>query len=254
MRLAYSSLACPGWTVEQIADAGQRYGYAGVEWRLADGSLLGRSTEDETWSRISSAGSKAVCLDTSFAFVQAADERRESAVAGAIAMGRRAAEIGAPLIRVFGGALPEGSTRNDVLEPTREALAAAAAGMPDGVRIAIETHDAWSRGVDVAELVAGIDVDVLWDVAHTVRAGETVTETLDAIGVPALVHLKDARGETLTPLGDGEVPLRSAVDALRAAGYDGWLCLEWEKLWHPYLDEPEAALPRAATYLGALLD
>ena len=41
-----------------------------------------------------------------------------------------------------------------------------------------------------------------------------------------------------------DVPVRASIDALRAAGYDGWLTVEWEKRWHPELDEPEVALPR----------
>ncbi len=36
MRLAYSSLACPAWTVEGAVAAVARYGYDGIEWRLAD--------------------------------------------------------------------------------------------------------------------------------------------------------------------------------------------------------------------------
>ena len=63
-----------------------------------------------------------------------------------------------------------------------------------------------------------------------------------------LVHVKDARrrddGWELVPLGEGEVPVRESLAALRAAGYDGWLTVEWEKRWHPELAEPEVALPR----------
>ena len=42
MKLAYSSLACPGWTVEEAADAVARYGFDGIEWRLAVGDPLRR--------------------------------------------------------------------------------------------------------------------------------------------------------------------------------------------------------------------
>ena len=41
--------------------------------------------------------------------------------------------------------------------------------------------------------------------------------------------------------------------ALADGGYDGALSLEWEKLWHPDLDEPNVVLPRAITYLRDLL-
>ena len=33
------------------------------------------------------------------------------------------------------------------------------------------------------------------------------------------------------------------LDLLRARGYDRWVSFEWEKRWHPALEEPEVALP-----------
>jgi hypothetical protein len=40
MRLAYSTLACPRWTVEEAVAAGVRCGYDAIEWRLADGAII----------------------------------------------------------------------------------------------------------------------------------------------------------------------------------------------------------------------
>lgn len=252
MRIAFSSLACPGWSVEQIASAAREFGYDGVEWRLADGELLGPRTNDTVWRRISRAGVPAVCLDTSAVFVQADDGRRRKAVEIAAAMGARADEIGAHFIRVFGGGVPEDASAN-LIDLTRAALADSASRMPAGVQMLVETHDAWSRGEAMAKLADGLDgVGVLWDVAHSVRAGEAPTETLDHIGVPALVHVKDAIGDALVPLGDGEVPLRDVLDQLRSRGYDGWISFEWEKLWHPEIETAEVALPAAAVVLRRL--
>jgi sugar phosphate isomerase/epimerase len=194
-----------------------------------------------------------VCLDTSCVFVRGSNAERERTVSDAIAMAKRASTIGAGAIRVFAGPVPDGMLPDEILEPTRQALAAAASGASRlGVTLLIETHDAWSRGADVIRLCAD-GVGVLWDVAHTVRAGETVTETLGHIGVPGLVHVKDAIGPELVHLGDGEVPLESMLDALRAAGYGGWLSLEWEKMWHPELDDADVTLPKASAHLRALL-
>jgi len=36
------------------------------------------------------------------------------------------------------------------------------------------------------------------------------------------------------------------LDVLRRGGYDGWLVAEWEKRWHPEIEEPEVALPHEA--------
>jgi hypothetical protein len=40
MKLAFSSLACPGWTIEETVAAAVRYGYQAIEWRLADGETI----------------------------------------------------------------------------------------------------------------------------------------------------------------------------------------------------------------------
>ena len=254
MRIAFSSLACPGWTVEQIADAARRYGYDAIEWRLADGHLLSPKTPDGVWERIATCGVPAVCLDTSAVFVQAVDEDRSQQIAHAKAMGKRASQIGAAAIRVFGGAIPDDLTFADILEPTRRALAKTCESIPHDIACLIETHDSWSKGTDVASLIKGLDgLGVLWDVAHTWRSGEQPRDTLAAIGMPGLVHVKDAVGPKLVHLGEGTVPMREIVAALRDVGYDGALSLEWEKLWHPDLDGADVVLPRAIEYLRALV-
>ena len=40
MRLAYSTLAYPRWTVEEAVAATVRCGYDAIEWRLADGAII----------------------------------------------------------------------------------------------------------------------------------------------------------------------------------------------------------------------
>ena len=53
----------------------------------------------------------------------------------------------------------------------------------------------------------------------------------------------------LVPLGEGEVPVRELVGLLPAAGYDGWVSLEFEKKWHPELAPPEESLGPQAKLL-----
>jgi sugar phosphate isomerase/epimerase len=65
------------------------------------------------------------------------------------------------------------------------------------------------------------------------------------------VQVKDARrsaghkgGWQLVLLGEGEVPNQEIIGLLAARGYGGYISVEWEKYWHPEIDEAKIALPQ----------
>jgi sugar phosphate isomerase/epimerase len=65
-------------------------------------------------------------------------------------------------------------------------------------------------------------------------------------------HIKDLKEidgkERYVLLGKGETPIFEAIDILAKNNYKGYFSFEWEKLWHPEIEEPEIALadyPRA---------
>ena len=70
-------------------------------------------------------------------------------------------------------------------------------------------------------------------------------------------HLKDSIGSgedrkyVLT--GRGNVPIQRQIEALRSIGYKGFYCFEWEKLWHPDIDDPEVAIADYARVVGQCL-
>jgi len=263
MKLACSSLACPGWTIEETVAAVERYGYQAIEWRLADGETIEPDISPEVRRRLREApaahGIEIACLDTSCRMAQESPEERAATLEAGKRMIDLAAELGAPFLRVFGGALPVGVTRTALLQPTAEVLRLLGTyGAERGITIALETHDAWTRSEDLLELLQAVElpaVGILWDAHHTYRAGEDPAQTLALLGGSiAYVHLKDSHstkpGEwSYCPVNEGDVPLRKICSLLKQAGYDGYLSLEWEKKWHPEIAEPEMALPQAVPYL-----
>src|SRR5260370_40340594 len=52
MKLAFSTLGCPAWNIETVAEAVVRYGYDGGEWRVVDGSNLRPETPEHTLHRL----------------------------------------------------------------------------------------------------------------------------------------------------------------------------------------------------------
>ena len=264
MKLAFTTLACPAWSVAQVIEAARDYGYDGVEWRLLEGEVIdpvrdGNRLADAA-ARCRAAGIEVPALDSSCRFnlldaagrdVQIEDLRRWIALAHRQAV---------PVIRVFGGADPAGSPVEDGTERVAEALALVATEAEvAGVTVALETHDGFSAAARVAQVLDRapyISLGALWDSHHPARMGESPVQVLDLLGTRiAHVHVKDARrigagdGWQFVGLGEGELPLRAMLDALTARGYDGWVSLEWEKKWHPELADPEVALPAAARWL-----
>ena len=50
-------------------------------------------------------------------------------------------------------------------------------------------------------------------------------------------------------MGEGEAPCREILGLIAARRYNGFICAEWEKKWHPEIEEPEFALPQHARVL-----
>jgi sugar phosphate isomerase/epimerase len=258
MKLAFSSLGCPAWSVEQMVRAAGELGYEGVELRLLDGEVippdlpaLARRRVKETFG---AARIPIVCLDTSARFTDPDPERRQKQEQDVRAYLDLANEWEAPLLRVFGGNLAPGITEQQGVTYLAESLnRLAPAAERAGVTIALETHDAFSAGRLVAEVLGRVPsqaIAALWDTHHPYRMGETVQQTWDYIGSRLVhTHVKDARRRPdgtwqLVLLGQGEVPVKEALALWAAHGYRGYVCVEWEKKWHPEIEEPEVAFPR----------
>lgn len=263
MKLAYSTLACPGWTLDQVVSAAQRFDYQGVELRLIDGELIDPAMPPSERARVrqvfAGAGLSIVGVDTSVRV--AAAENAETALRDLAPFLELASEWESPLVRVFGGEWANDRSQQEAMAQAREVLGQAAnLAAPFGVAVALETHDRFASAALVAEALDGLPeaAAAIWDIGHPHRAGDSPEQVLRELsGRIAHVHVKDyrrisAEGRNdweLTLLGEGEVPVRACLDGLRAAGYAGWLSVEWEKQWHPELAEPEVALPQFAELL-----
>lgn len=168
--------------------------------------------------------------------------------------------LGAPALRLMPGGPEPGSTRpathppHAVLERAAESLARVAQrAAGSGVRLLVETHDAFLRGSDLSRLLTlaqgGPSVGAIWDALHPWRAGESPAATAAALAPwLAEVQVKDvAAADRLLPLvpGTGAVPLTGVLTSARATGFDGPVVLEHEARW--YAD----AAPIDATIEGA---
>ena len=152
--------------------------------------------------------------------------------------------------------MAEGHTIGETIDWVAEGLAGVMeTAEAQGVTVVLETHDAFCRGAEVARVLAQVDsshVAAVWDIHHPYRMGEAIEETWQLIGARVKhVHIKDgikrADGSwQLVLLGQGELPCRETIQLLHDKGYRGYLSAEWEKKWHPEIEEPEIAMPQHA--------
>jgi sugar phosphate isomerase/epimerase len=253
--IAFTTLAFPDATLAEATSLGRSWGYAGVELRLIDGQVFDSSISAAERARV-----KKTIADSGLPIV-IVDSMILVTVEGVGPELHRFLELAndweSPLIRIYGGPLSEepGARRRQMEAATKVLQEAVPLAERLRVAMAIETHDSFSASSVVAELLATVDsklVGALWDTLHPHRMGERPVEVYQNFGPRVLhVQVKDARrsaehkgGWQLTPLGEGEVPVREIIGLLAARGYQGYISVEWEKYWQPEIEVPEIALPQ----------
>ncbi len=268
VKLAFTTLACPKWSLDEIIRNAVAWGYQGVELRgLQDEMFLPKhpaltpENREATRRRFHDAGLQIVALGSSARLgTTGAEWQKQQEEAKAYA--ELAAALHCPVVRVFGGNIPQGMDKSAYLALVAEHLQELAElAKPLRVTMALETHDALVKAEDVAAILDKVTAEntgCVWDVHHSVRAGETPEQSVAFLGKRIVAtHLKDSvrvNGKIrYVPVGQGDIPLLDALKALRRIGYQGFLTFEWEKRWHPDLEEPEVVLPHFATTVQAWL-
>ena len=252
--LTVSTLGAPGISLPTVLSWLREAGVTGLELRLSPGEIAHPAMTAREQADVAAAISDAGVTVTGIAsYVQVASAANDEMVVGALASAMNlAAALRAPMVRVFPGAPvhpSEYSEKPGLQEPADEVAERAARRLSAvahlaedlGVCPALETHDSHPHGADIAGILERVDgpVGAIWDLMHPWRTGESLDESWHRLS-PWLgrgaVQVKDANlpsDATPVNIGDGTLPVDEFADLLIANGYDGPICLEWEKKWHP---------------------
>jgi sugar phosphate isomerase/epimerase len=163
-------------------------------------------------------------------------------------------QLGCPFIRVFPNDLPKDQDE----KATVGAIISSLVELGDyakssGVKVLLESHGKVIKSdmlLHIMQETNHTNVGLVWDFFNM----WSVTKESPTYMYSQLkkyifhTHIKDAmlteKGETYTLLGEGNAPVREALLALKKGGYAGYYSFEWEKLWHPEIQEPEIAFPQ----------
>lgn len=262
--VGFSTLGCPGWDWPKILTFAQAHDFSAIELRGLQGNLdlptcpefqpgrIAQSKRDVAAHRL-----KIACVSSSAQLHDADPGKHQQQIADAKRFIDLAAVLGSPNMRVFGNKI-EGP-RDQVIERVAAGLRELGAYSGDhGVTVIIESHGDFTDSPTLSEIFTRADsphVGLLWDAHHTfVEGKEDPAFTVQKLGKYIRhTHLKDsvptANGRHYVLTGRGDVPVRKQVEVLESIGYTGCYTFEWEKVWHPDLEEPEIAIADFAEFM-----
>ena len=268
MKLSYTTLACPAWTIDRVIEfaVASRYdaidfrGYLDVVEVIESPHFQGESLR-EIARRVKDAGLEVSCLSSSVSMTTPTEATR----AEQLDKMRRYAELCKAFdcrqVRIFGGATKDIA---DPIATAAETLVKASEIARDAeILFAVETHDNWTNTEMLRSALRAAGepegIGLLWDLQHPwyFSGEEPEVSAKNLAGKVCNTHWKDLvrlpEGKyRLCPVGKGELPIDRLYAALRSIGYDGWFTLEWEKRWHPEIEEPEVVIPAFADFIRAL--
>jgi len=268
--ISFSTLGCPKWDWKTILDQASSLGYAAIELRGIQGELDLTKRPEFTSRNLKETLKELEALDLRISDLGSSTHLHEFEPAQrAIQLeeGKRfidlAHRLRVPYVRVFGDKFIEGQSREAtlgrVIEGLRELGEYAKASQ---VKVILESHGDFldsSTLLDIMKSTAMPNVGLLWDTYHTVVGGkEPAATTFKRLGQYVYhTHLKDSmligKEEHYVLTGTGSVPVRQIVQVLAAGGYRGYYGFEWEKLWHPDIEDPEVAIPHFAKVIRKYL-
>ncbi len=259
MKLCFSTIGCPNWTLRDIVTTAKDLGYDAIEVRSIKNEIYAPSMRefsqdfDKTKKMLDSTGVKIAMLTSNCAL---ANHNDTDAVQRAKEYIDLAKKLDVPYVRVMSTDRPyyDGGDLQLCKVRYREIVEYAKGS---GVTPLMETNGLF---VDTKLLKTFLDEigeggGALWDVHHPYRYNdESVEETVKNLGSHIkYVHLKDSKIEkgkvVYKMMGYGDIPLDETINLLKQMGYDGYHTFEWVKMWDKDLEDGGIVFAHYASFM-----
>lgn len=266
IRTAFSTVACPKWTLSRIARTAAELGFDGVDLRtfgydsrrfVCDPLMSSARKVATTFGDLGvdiCGLSTSISLDhpvrphvvgRTFLFDQERVTRQATNLVD------YASIVGAPYVRVFGFEVPEGEKRSTTMRLIANRLAAIADhARHRGVTILLENGGSFRTAESVREIIDMVDSPLLaacYNNAVGHAAGDDYPSAIRTLGRRLkIARLKDVGEHGAAPLGQGQSDAKGFVEALQEYRFfDGWLVFEWDAAWDETLAPADEVLPEA---------
>ncbi len=238
LRFSFMSCIAPGWDFGRLVEAASKLNYQGIELRV--GARQNHGIEEgvptaliENYKeKLAHLNLAASCLATSIIFSPTtSDQSRLETIARSSALSRLAAEIGAPIIRISAISFNDEAELESLTRDLRLAGEQAAAY---GVTVVLETTAGLNSASKVSAVLEKVNipaVGALWDVYHTTRSGESLSESYNLLK-PYLRHLHLNQllpQKRVLTIGQPapRVDYPALFKLLQDGGYTGFISGEW---------------------------
>jgi len=268
MKIAFSTIACPNLSFEEIISIAADIGFGGIEIRGLGNDIFAyraKPFSDKhlpgTMEMLRRVKLSIPCL-SSGCCLKFLDKREENMqeITEYILL---AEKLQTPFVRVLAdlNVLPDSEIDDAEIIAQLKELAPIA--REHGVILLVESNGVYA---DTARLKALLDqtaddcVAALWDFHHPFRVkGETPEQTVQNLGAYIkYIHIKDSVMEggkiVYRLMGEGDLPFDEMIGALRSINYDGFITLEWVKRWSEELEDAGIVIPQYAHYMSRYME
>ena len=266
IRTAFSTVACPTWTLDRVARTAADLGFDGVELRtfgydsrnfVCDPLMTSARKVASTFGDLGvdlCGLSTSITLDhpirphvvgRTFLFDQ------ERVTRSATRLVDYASMVGAPYVRVFGFEVTEGEKRSTTVRMIANRLAAIADhARHRGVTIVLENGGSFRTAESLREIIDMVDSPLLaacYNNAVGLAAGDDYGKAIRTLGRRLkIARVKDFGAHGCVRLGSGNSDAEGFVRAIASyEHFDGWLSYEWDAAWDESLAPADEVLPEA---------
>lgn len=264
MKISFSTLACPDFEWTDIYSMAKDFNFDGIEIRGMGTDIFSVKSNPfteaqlpKTVDKLKKLNMEIPCLSSGacLKFAEKAEENFREITEYA----KLANKLNTPYIRVLADLepMPEGEVDDDsVIEQLKKLVPVAE---EYNVTLLVETNGVYSdtkRLKNVLDKVGSRKVAALWDMHHPYRfKNEAPEETVANLGeYIKYVHTKDSvckNGKIEYKLtGEGDMPIKEMLEALKSIGYNGYISLEWVKRWSNELCDAGVVVPHYAGFMA----
>ena len=246
MKLAFSNEFVQAKSFLELCDLTKEYGFSGFE--IADSNKEKAEHEDSIFHSSVQAASKRKLVNRHIGIsVIGFNEKISASTDGQMLAEcvQMAVNAGINAVSVKFKEIPENSALKEIFAP------AITIAEKYDISILIETEGPLADTKKVLEVINVFGtacIGVCWNIRETYfNSQESADNTIQTLGAYIqYVRIGDKRKETNVLLGEGELPVKDFVNALKSLNYDGYVCA----LWNDEITSPDIVLTHFVSFMN----